>query len=200
VVGVEQWVELRRSHFVGGVSIRELQRPTELGRNTIRRALRAERPPGSVRRVAASKLDPFKPEIQRLLREDPEAAGIRVFELIAVLGFDGGKTLVYDCLAELRPPYAPRRPASSGARSSSTTCGKTRSTPPPAWNPPPCPAQSKSPSGHTNVCDTAGPRSEARALGHGVARPVRTPNPGYSDLNAGVRALGHTRRDRSARM
>jgi hypothetical protein len=30
-----------------------------------------------------------------------------VFELIAELGFDGGKTLVYDCLAELRPPYAP---------------------------------------------------------------------------------------------
>jgi transposase len=108
VVGVEQWAELRRLHFVAGVSIRELQRRTGLGRNTIRRALRAERPPGYVRRVGASKLDPFKPEIQRLLREDPRLPGIRVFELIAELGFDGGKTLVYDYVAELRPLYAPR--------------------------------------------------------------------------------------------
>jgi transposase len=109
VVGVEQWAELRRLHFVGGVSIRELQRRSGLGRNTIRRALRAERPPGYVRRVGASKLDPFKDEIQRLLREDPKLPGIRVFELIGELGFDGGKTLVYDYVAELRPLYAPRR-------------------------------------------------------------------------------------------
>jgi transposase len=105
---VEQWAELRRLHFVGGVSIRELQRRSGLGRNTIRRALRAERPPGYVRRVGESKLDPFKPEIQRLLREDPRLPGIRVFELIGELGFDGGKTLVYDYVAELRPLFAPR--------------------------------------------------------------------------------------------
>jgi transposase len=105
---VEQWAELRRLHFVAGVSIRELQRRTGLGRNTIRRALRAERPPGYVRRVGRSKLDPFKDEIQRLLREDPRLPGIRVFELIGELGFDGGKTVVYEYVAELRPLYAPR--------------------------------------------------------------------------------------------
>jgi transposase len=108
VVGVEQWAELRRLHFVGGVSIRELQRRTGLGRNTIRRALRAEEPPRYQRRVGASKLDPFREEIQRLLREDPRLPGIRVLELIAELGFDGGRTLVYDYVAELRPLYAPR--------------------------------------------------------------------------------------------
>ena len=108
VVGVEQWAELRRLHFVAGVSIRELQRRTGLGRNTIRRALRAERPPGYVRRVGASKLDPFREEIQRLLGEDPKLPGIRIFELICELGFDGGKTLVYDYVAELRPLFAPR--------------------------------------------------------------------------------------------
>jgi transposase len=109
VVGVERWAELRRLHFVGGVSIRELQRRTGLGRNTIRRALRAEGPPRYVRRVGASKLDPFREEVQRLLREDPKLPTIRVLELIAELGFDGGKTLVYDYVAELRPLYAPRR-------------------------------------------------------------------------------------------
>ena len=72
-------------------------------------ALRAERPPGYVRRVGASKLDPFKDEIQRLLREDPRLPGdpgARADR--AELGFDGGKTLVYDYVRELRPLYAPR--------------------------------------------------------------------------------------------
>jgi transposase len=109
VVGVEQWAELRRLHFVGGVSIRELQRRTGLHRATIRRALREDGPPRYQRRMGASKLDPFKLEIQRLLREDPRLPGIRVFELIGELGFDGGKTLVYDHVAELRPLYAPPR-------------------------------------------------------------------------------------------
>jgi hypothetical protein len=107
VVAVEQWAELRRLHFVAGVSIRELQRRTGLGRNTIRRALRSDGPPAYVRRVGASKLDGFREEIQRLLGEDPRLPGIRIFELIAELGFDGGKTLVYDYVAELRPLYAP---------------------------------------------------------------------------------------------
>jgi len=108
VVGVEQWAELRRLHFVGGVSIRELQRRTGLHRTTIRRALRGQEPPRYQRRVGASKLDPFREEIQRLLREDPRLPTIRVLELIGELGFDGGKTLVYDYVAELRPLFAPR--------------------------------------------------------------------------------------------
>ncbi len=45
MVGVEQWAELRRLHFVAGVSIRELQRRTGLHRATIRRALRDAGPP-----------------------------------------------------------------------------------------------------------------------------------------------------------
>lgn len=108
MVGVEQWAELRRLHFVAGVSIRELQRRTGLHRATIRRALRDADPPRYQRRVVASKLDPFKGEVQRLLREDPRLPTIRVVELIAELGFAGGKTLVYDYVAELRPLYAPR--------------------------------------------------------------------------------------------
>jgi transposase len=108
VVGVEQWAELRRLHFVGGVSIRELQRRSGLHRATIRRALRADGPPRYVRRVGVSKLDPFKEEVQRLLREDPRLPTVRIHELIAELGFEGGKTLVYDYVAELRPLYAPR--------------------------------------------------------------------------------------------
>jgi lambda repressor-like predicted transcriptional regulator len=41
LVGVEQWAELRREHFVRGVSIKELARRTRLSRNTVRAALRS---------------------------------------------------------------------------------------------------------------------------------------------------------------
>ena len=58
-------------------------------------------------RRRASKLDPFKDEIHRLLREDPKLPGQRVRELIAPLGFDGGKTIVDDYLREVRPLFAP---------------------------------------------------------------------------------------------
>ena len=42
---VERWAELRREHFVRGVSIKELMRRTGLARNTIRAALRSSEPP-----------------------------------------------------------------------------------------------------------------------------------------------------------
>ncbi len=58
MVEVEQWAELRREHFVGQVSIKELARRTGLSRNTIRRALRAEKPPSYSRTARTSKLEP----------------------------------------------------------------------------------------------------------------------------------------------
>ena len=45
MLDVERWAELRREHFVRGVSIKELARRTGLARNTIRAALRSDRPP-----------------------------------------------------------------------------------------------------------------------------------------------------------
>ena len=44
MLDVERWAELRREHFVRGVSIKELMRRTGLARNTIRVALRSEVP------------------------------------------------------------------------------------------------------------------------------------------------------------
>ena len=52
-----------------------------------------------------SKLDPFKDEIHRLLKDDPKLPGVRVRELIEPLGFDGGKTIVDDYLREVRPLF-----------------------------------------------------------------------------------------------
>jgi transposase len=104
---VEQWAELRREHFVGGKSIKELARSTGLSRNTIRRALRSETPPTYQRMPKASVLDPFKPEIHRLLKKDPKLPGVRVRELLEPLGCMVCKTVVDDYLREVRPLFAP---------------------------------------------------------------------------------------------
>jgi transposase len=104
---VERWAGLRREHFVGGVSIKELARRHGLSRNTVRRALRSDDQPAYRRAPSASILDPFKDEIHRLLRDDPRLPGQRVRELIAPLGFDGGKTIVDDYLREVRPLFLP---------------------------------------------------------------------------------------------
>ena len=110
MLDVERWAELRREHFVRGVSIKELVRRTGLARNTIRTALRADEPPAFQMPERSSKLEPFKVEIHRLLSEDPKLPGVRVRELIEPLGFDGGKTIVDDYLREVRPIFLrPRR-------------------------------------------------------------------------------------------
>ncbi len=108
MVGVEQWAEIRRLHFVRGLGIREIHRQTGLHRATIRRAIESDRPPSYRRPGRGSKLDPFKDEVHRLLREEPTLPGQRVRELLEPLGFVGSKTIVDDYLREVRPLFAPR--------------------------------------------------------------------------------------------
>jgi hypothetical protein len=106
---VERWAELRREHFVRGVSIRELVRRAGLSRNTVRAALRGSEAPSYSRTAKGSKLDPFKAEIGRLLGEVPALPGVRVGELLEPLGWDGGKTILDDYLREIRPLFLAAR-------------------------------------------------------------------------------------------
>ena len=102
MLGVERWAELRREQFVRGVAIKELVRRTGLSRNTIRAALRSDRPPAFAVPERPSKL---KDEIHRLLKADPKLSGARVREEIESLGFDGGKSIVDDYVREIRPIF-----------------------------------------------------------------------------------------------
>ena len=75
MVGVEQWAEIRRMRFVAGLSIKEIAGRTGRDRNTVRRALWSSTAPKYERPPAPSKLDPFKDEIHRLLRDEPRLLG-----------------------------------------------------------------------------------------------------------------------------
>jgi transposase len=109
VVGVEQWAEIRRMHRVERLSIREISKRTGLHRKTIRRALAAEVPPKYLRAAAGSKLDPFKEWICEQLREDPGIQSLRLREMAAELGYDGGKTIFDDYVREVRPRFLVKR-------------------------------------------------------------------------------------------
>jgi transposase len=107
MVGVERWAEIRRAHFIEGVGIRALARRTGLDRQTIRRALRSDAPPRYERAPVASKLEPHKDEIHRLLRADASLPATRIRELIADQGYEGGRTILDVYLREVRPLFAP---------------------------------------------------------------------------------------------
>ena len=105
---VEQWVaEVRRSHFVGGVSIKELARRFGVDRNTVRKALRSSEPPRYERTPQPSKLDLFKDQIHRLLHDDAHLPNARIGELIAEQGYAGHQTILDAYLREVRPIFRP---------------------------------------------------------------------------------------------
>ena len=94
-----------------GRSIRELSRQLHLGRNTVRRILRAhaqKRDSGhdllTKRLKRASKLDRFAPEIQKLLNKYPKITGVRIYEELKEGGYPGGISILRERLKRLRAP------------------------------------------------------------------------------------------------
>ena len=109
MVGVEQWAEIRRMHFVEGVAIKEIARRTGRDRKTIRKAIHGAQPPSYSRPPVCSKLDPHREEIAQLLRAVQGITNIRIRELITESGYEGSKTILDDYLRELRPIICPKR-------------------------------------------------------------------------------------------
>lgn len=109
MLNVERWAELRRLHVIEHVAIRELARRFSLSRKTVRRAIRSAEPPKYSRPPTPSKLDPFKDEVHRLLKDDPRLPVVRLRELLQPLGYSGGETILKQHVREVRPLFlAPR--------------------------------------------------------------------------------------------
>jgi transposase len=84
-----------------GLSPRRIARTLALSRKTVVKYLNDPNPkkPPLTR---ASKLDPFKDEIERMLDRAPAASAVVIRQRLIELGFDGGVTIVKDYLRKLR--------------------------------------------------------------------------------------------------
>ncbi len=109
MLNVEQWAEIRRLHFIEKVPIRELARRFDVHRKTIRRAIRSADPPKYSRPRRPSKLDPFRDEVHRRLKDDPHLPVVRLRELLEPLGYTGGETILKEHVREVRPLFDPPR-------------------------------------------------------------------------------------------
>jgi transposase len=98
-----------RAAYAESGSIREVRRKTGFSIGSIRRVLRGEDLLPRVRHAGPrpSKLDPFKPLVQRLIVEDRLTATLALEELRAV-GYGGGYSVLKRYARTLRPATAPR--------------------------------------------------------------------------------------------
>jgi transposase len=86
-----------------GETIRGIARAERVSRNTVRRALGIKkdtlvRKPGR----RGSKLDPYRAKIKHLVVEEG-LSGVRVLEEIRPLGYEGGKSILNEYIARIRP-------------------------------------------------------------------------------------------------
>jgi transposase len=88
--------------FHEGYGIRKIARTLKLSRDSVKRYLDNPNPSKPVI-VRASKLDPFKEEIQRLLERDPRASGSVLYQRLIPQGYTGRTSILRDYLHEIRP-------------------------------------------------------------------------------------------------
>ena len=88
--------------FHEGYGIRKIARTLKLSRDSVKRYLDQPNPPKPVI-VRASKLDPFREEIQRLLEKDPTVSSSVLFQRLIPQGYTGKTSILRDYLHEIRP-------------------------------------------------------------------------------------------------
>jgi transposase len=108
MITVEDWAEIRRLHRAEGVAIKEIVRRLGISRNTVRKALASDEPPKYQRKSRGSIVDPFVPEIHKLLVDSPRMPATVIAERI---GWERSMTTLKDKVRELRPLYVGVDPA-----------------------------------------------------------------------------------------
>jgi transposase len=104
----KQELILRARH---GFSIRSLAKTFEIARNTVRKILRDHAQDREVgheilpcKQIRSSKLDAFKPRIEKLLEKYPKITGQRMLEELQPDGYEGGITILREHLKIVRAP------------------------------------------------------------------------------------------------
>ena len=99
---MEDWAEIRRLHRAEGLPIKEIARQLGLARNTVRMALRSDRPPQYQRPARGSVVDPYEPAIRALLAQWPRMPGPVIGQRI---GWPYSEGPLKKRLALIRPEY-----------------------------------------------------------------------------------------------
>jgi len=87
-------------------SLRKIATHLHLDRATVKKYV--QRPVILIKkRQRSSKLDPFRPQIQQWLAEDPRLSGVRILARLRPLGYSGGHSILDHYLAQLRPQGKP---------------------------------------------------------------------------------------------
>lgn len=107
MVRLEEWMDIRALHEQG-ISIRAIARRVGRSRKAVRKVLRSSEPPGRIRRLRESALEPYKDHIRERWFEY-ELSAVRLHEEAAGLGYSGSEITVRRFVAELkRSRYGPR--------------------------------------------------------------------------------------------
>jgi transposase len=106
---VEDWAEIRRLWKAEGMPIKTIARVLGCSKNTVRKALAADAPPGYRRRPRGSVVDAVEPRIRELLQATPTMPATVIAERI---GWTYSIRVLSGRVAELRPVYLPPDPAS----------------------------------------------------------------------------------------
>lgn len=107
---LEAWMDVKDLHRQGH-SIRTIAEMTGLARNTVRRVLREQAPRPAKKRGRSSRLDPFKPYLERR-HQEYALSGVRLLDEIKAMGYAGGIDVVRRFLRSLDP----RAPAKATVR------------------------------------------------------------------------------------
>jgi transposase len=107
----EVWMDVKLMHRQG-MSIREISRTTGCSRQLVRRVLSEPAPRGyKPRPVRPSKLDPFCPQLEALLKLKPRARATVIHDLLKKEGYPGGYGLVKAAVGRIRREEAARQRA-----------------------------------------------------------------------------------------
>jgi len=108
VIRVSQWAEMRHLFLVEEVAKKEIARRIGVDVRTVRRALEHETPPKRATALRPSRLDPWRGEIERLLREEPRLTAKRIGRVLVPPIADVGARMVRKYVARVRRELFPR--------------------------------------------------------------------------------------------
>jgi transposase len=101
-VRAQKTEEVLKLHYVDHLGIRAIARKLSMSRKTVQKILHAA-PKEKRESRRGSMLDPFEPEIRRLVEEAPAIRAPAVLERLRAQGYTGGVTILRARLGDLRP-------------------------------------------------------------------------------------------------